>query len=99
MFDIKITTQLFILLALCGILIVCFVNFDNLHISTHSSNKESLMEVTEPFEVTSTTLSSNEQISQNITAASITNYKKKLNALFAASVMPIAVSNTQPNLS
>jgi hypothetical protein len=93
MFDIKLNIQLFILLALCGILIVCFINVD-------SPIKTINTQTVEPFQssdVTTTTLSSNQQIENQVSAASITNYKKKINALFAASTSPIPTSSEQSN--
>jgi len=107
MIDIKISTQLFILLALCGILIVCFINFDSpiknikkMYSLSHKEGYDNLsFRDTEPFQsdITSTTLSENQQISRQKTAATITNYKKKINALFAASASPIPTSSNQTN--
>lgn len=93
MFDIKLNIQLFILLALCGILIVCFINIDS---PIKTINKQPI----EPFQspdVTTTTLSANQQIASQINAASITNYKKKINALFAATTSPVPTSSDQSN--
>lgn len=93
MFDIKLNIQLFILLALCGILIVCFINID-LPIKTINT------QTVEPFQssnMITTTLSANQQINNQISAASITNFKKKLNALFASSTTQLPVSSNQIN--
>ena len=93
MFDIKLNIQLFILLALCGILIVCFINIDS---PINTINTQPV----EPFQspdVTTTTLSANQQIASQINAASITNYKKKINALFAATTSPVPTSSDQSN--
>lgn len=79
MFNVKLNTSLFILLALCGILIVCFINVDSKPI-----------EHFQPSDTTTMTLNANQQIANQISAANITNYKKKINALFAAS------TNTSP---
>lgn len=104
MFDIKLNTQLFILLALCGILIVCFINIDSpINASIKSSIKSSIKQDVEPFQdPTSTTPSTTQNISAQIAASiaastSITNYKKKLNALFAASTTPVPTSLNQIN--
>ena len=92
MFDIKLSTQLFILLALCGILIVCFINIDLPVSNIKLRNIEKFQS-----DITTTTLSASQQISNQVTAASITNYKKKINALFAATTSLIPISSNQPN--
>jgi hypothetical protein len=96
MFDIKISTQLFILLALCGILIVCFINIDS-----PIKNIDQVQTV-EPFQspdvtTTTATLSASQQITRQISAAGITNYKKKINALFAATISPTPTIFDQSN--
>ena len=95
MFDIKLNIQLFILLALCGILIVCFINIDSPIKNIASSHIEPF----QPTDVTTTTISANQQIKNQVKAASIINYKKKINALFAATTSPIPTSSVQTNTS
>jgi hypothetical protein len=95
MFNIKISTQLFILLALCGILIVCFINIDSPINKINTVN--AITPSVEPFQsdVTTTTLSVQQQIANQVSTSSIINYKKKLNALFAATNSPVPTSSNQ----
>lgn len=95
MFEIKLNIQLFILLALCGILIVCFINIESPinKINTVTPHVESF----QLSDVTTTTQSEQKQITSQLSAASITSYKKKINALFAATTSPIPTTSTQSN--
>jgi len=86
---IELNIQLFILLILCGILIVCFVNIDSLQTKNESSKIEALTvnnnDTIESFQTTTKPFNVNEIQSQQNIIGNIINYKKQLNALFAAS--------------